>query len=186
AAGASNASDATLHQPPVRTRTWFHTGAFIDGADLLRQFGNDYFQNPVVPEHALPEPQLPAWLSPEERRQAARACKGMMLRQEIYADDGSLQQAFPFSTAEHNCNIRVLQPMLGNRYAVFLTHESEALTYSYERDPSDPRISHTLNTAIDEIGNVIETAEGTYGRPAPDATLPPEVHNDQTRLHVTS
>src|SRR5262249_53007589 len=45
ASGAGNLVDATVHQAPVRTRSWFHTGAFLDGPGLLHQFAGDYFQN---------------------------------------------------------------------------------------------------------------------------------------------
>ena len=33
-----------------------------------------------------------------------------------------------------------LQPLLGSRYAVFLTHECESLQHEYERDPGNPRV----------------------------------------------
>jgi RHS repeat-associated protein len=188
ASGASNLVDASVHQAPVRTRSWYHTGAFLDGPDLLHQFAGDYFHNAAVPEHTLPDPPIDDWpasgLTPEERRQAARSCKGTLLRQEVYADDGTPQEILPFSTAEHSCRLRVIQPMLGNRYAVFLTHGSESVTHHYERNPADPRIEHMLNTAIDELGNVLESASVTYGRITADASLPAEVQTEQARTSV--
>jgi hypothetical protein len=39
-----------------------------------------------------------------------------------------------FSAATHNCHIRRLQPRDGNRHAVFMVTESEAITYHYELD----------------------------------------------------
>lgn len=183
--GASNAVDAAVHQPPVRRRTWFHVGAYIDGAGLLGQFAADYYQG-ATPEAALPDAVVEADSpTPEELRQAARACKGMMLRQEVYADDDSAQATLPYTTAQHNCHVRMLQPMLGNRYAVFLSHDSEGITYNYERDASDPRIAHELNTVLDELGNVVESASVVYGRLAPDATLPAEVQTEQARIRAT-
>src|ERR1019366_75984 len=38
ASGATNVVDATVFQAPVRTRTWYHTGAYVRGATILRQF----------------------------------------------------------------------------------------------------------------------------------------------------
>jgi RHS repeat-associated protein len=190
ASGASNVVDRTVHQPPVRTRTWYHTGAFVDGAGILHQFQNEYYRNAAVPEPRLPDAVIatdpPADpLTPEEMRQAARACKGMVLRQEIYADDGAAEADQPYTTAEHNCHVRRLQPRLGNPYAVFLVHESEAVTRHYERNPADPRVAHTLNTVIDERGNVLEAASIVYGRRTADATLPAEVQAEQRRLRIT-
>lgn len=188
ASGASNVVDATIHQAPVRTRSWYHTGAYIDGAGLLDQFAKDYYVNAVQPEHALPDAlieDIPAGgLTPEEQRQAARACKGMLLRREIYADDGLPESSHPFSTAQHNCRLRLLQPQFGNRHAVFMTHESEAVSYHYERNPADPRIGHTLNTVIDNIGNVLEAFSVAYPRVASDATLPIPVQEAQGALTV--
>jgi RHS repeat-associated protein len=189
--GAANIVSAPLHQPPMLTRTWFHTGAFIGKDRILRQFENEYYRNPVFAEYHLPDAfikdgdLLPAVLTPDELRQAYRACKGTTLRQEIYALDGSLGEDKPYSAAEHNCDIRVLQPMLNNRHAVFLVHESEAITYHYERAPEDPRIVHTLNTLIDELGNAIESASVVYGRVGSDMSLPPGIQSEQARLHVT-
>lgn len=186
AGGGANLVDSSVHQPPVRTRTWYHTGAFITEGGILQQFAGDYYRNPSITEDALPDAVLEAESrSPEEQRQAARACKGMVLRQEVYADDDSLQAAIPYSTAEHNCHIRMLQPMLGNRYAVFLATESEAITYHYERDPADPRIAHTLNTEIDKFANVRESAIVVYGRSYADTSLPPEVQAEQARIRIT-
>ena len=71
-------------------------------------------------ENVLPQPDLDAEnLSAEEWREALRACKGMMLRQEVYElDVDALErpedpEQLPvklFSTAYHNCHIRRLQP----------------------------------------------------------------------------
>lgn len=184
--GANNAIDKAVHQPPVRTRTWFHVGAYINEVGILRQFSGDYYQGAATPEASLPDVVLEADSpTPEELRQAARACKGMTLRQETYADDDSPQAAIPYSAVEHNCHTRMLQPMLNNRYAIFLSHESEAITYHYERIQADPRIAHELNTVIDEVGNVLESASVVYGRLLADGTLPPEMQAEQGRIRVT-
>ena len=186
ASGASNVVDQTVFQAPVRTRTWYHTGAFIRGATILRQFAEDYYQGETTPEYVLPDAVIDADSpGPDELREAARACKGMTLRQEIYANDGSPQEAIPYSTAEHNCYIRMLQPRLSNRYAVFLTHESEAITYHYERNATDPRIAHELNTVVDPFGYAVESAKIVYGRANSDPTLPAEVQTEQSRIRAT-
>ena len=184
--GAANIVSEPLHQPPVLTKTWFHTGAFIGKESILRQFEREYYRNTAFAEYHLPDAVIEAdELTPDELRQTHRACKGMTLRQEVYALDDSPNAEHPFSAAEHNCHIRLLQPALGNRHAVFIVHESESVTYQYEREPSDPRIAHTLNTLIDEYGNVLESASVVYGRAGTDTTLPIEVQTEQARRHVT-
>ena len=171
--------DKTLYQPPVKTITWFHTGAFIDRHRILTQFQSEYFapSSAQFTEHVLPEPNLAnADLSAEEWREALRACKGMMLRQEIYELDvdalarGEEDRVKLFSTAFHNCQIQRLQPRGINRHGVFLVTESEAVTYHYELDlrpaslQPDPRVAHTLNLRTDDYGNVLESVAIAYPR----------------------
>lgn len=169
--------DHQLYQPPIKTITWFHTGAFLNRERILSQFQQEYFRSSRFAENTLPEPDLAAQnLSVEEWREALRACKGMMLRQEIFEldvdalEEGEEQPVKLFSTAYHNCHIQRLQPKADNRHAVFLVTESEAITYHYEldlRDPTiapDPRIAHTLNLRTDSYGNVLESVAVAYPR----------------------
>jgi RHS repeat-associated protein len=182
--GAANVVDTSLHQAPVRTRSWYHTGAFLRGERLATRFAAEYFSSPH--EELLADAFIdPLPSTPEEMRQAARACKGMLLRQEVYADDGSADAGNPYSTTTRNCAVRMLQPAFGDRYAVFLAAPSETITRGYERDPADPRIAHQIDTVIDEMGNVVETASIAYGRTVADLSLPVEVQQEQVRLLAT-
>ncbi len=145
--------DKTLFQPPVKTISWFHTGAAFDRKRILTQFGNEYFPNSLAAmpgysavlsgfnEKSLPEPDFDQeQFSSDEWRQALRACKGIALRQEVYEldvdqlEDGKQIPVRLFSASTHNCNVRRVQPMNQNRHAVFLMTESEALSYHYELD----------------------------------------------------
>jgi RHS repeat-associated protein len=154
-------TNAHADQVPVLTKTWFHTGAYFGMQRILHQFAAEYFQNPSFAECNLPEPELPSDLTADEAREAVRACKGMTLRQEVYALDGNKN---PYTVAEHNNKITMLQPQGSNLYEVFLSVESEAITYNYERNPADPRIAHTLNTAFDEYGNIQDSYAVVYAR----------------------
>src|SRR5215218_470580 len=96
--------DAASHVPPVLTRTWYHTGAYQGGEQISRALAHEYHGAPppdgpeadarwaafeatllpgTVVEAATPE------LSADELREACRALKGAVLRQEVYALDGS-------------------------------------------------------------------------------------------------
>lgn len=173
--------DQLLYQPPIKTITWYHTGAAFDRDRILSALKNEYYPVPGFTEHPLPEPTLtPGDLSAEEWREAVRACKGMVLRQEVFELDvdaiaqGIHTRVRLYSTAYHNSDIKRLQPQGGNRHAVFLVTESEAITYSYELDlrppvaspvpRPDPRIAHTLNLKIDDYGNILESVAAVYPR----------------------
>lgn len=171
-------NDQTLYQPPIKTISWFHTGAGIENVSILKQFEKEYFKHTgSFTENELPDPALQQdELTTDEWRQAMRACKGLPLRQETYELDvkalaqGKHKSVKLFSTAFHNCNIQMLQAQGINRHGVFLVTESEAITYQYDLDLTaeiltpDPRISHSLNLNIDEFGNVLQSVAIVYPR----------------------
>ena len=179
---ANNVVEEDLHQPPVKTITWFHTGAYFNEQKILNQFEEEYNKGPL--EFDLPQPVLPAGLTADENREALRACKGTVLRQEIYANDGNVDENEPYTVNTHNCIIKLLQPRLTNKYASFLVHESEVLNINYERNLNDPRIAHSLNIEVDDFGNVLQSAAVVYGRKTSDAQLPAEIQKEQSNVHV--
>ncbi|GLV54151.1 hypothetical protein KDH_10000 [Dictyobacter sp. S3.2.2.5] len=207
--------DKTLYQPPVKTVTWYHTGAFLDRQRILSHYEHEYFPHwfedgqsgqqvsGTFQEQSLPEPDLDTLdLSSDEWREALRACKDMMLRQEVYELDvdalatGVHTPVRLFSTAYHNCHIRRLQPRAINQHAVFHVTEGEAITYHYELDlrpdqlTPDPRVAHTLNTRIDEYGNILQAVAVVYPRLGTyvDATLQDGaqelIQHVQSELHL--
>lgn len=198
AAGTGGALvDRTLHQPPVLTKTWFHTGVFDGHDEVLTHFRDEYWDRAMAREGfaaAADEPALPdarlisVDATPEARRQALRSCKGMVLRREVFAldapatgasDEQRRRQLSPYTVATHNCVVE--QPAPG----VFTVKESEAVTYHYDRVLDDPRVEHTLNVRVDELGNVVESATVVYGRRMADASLPQAVRTAQGRTSVT-
>ncbi|HKM53948.1 MAG TPA: SpvB/TcaC N-terminal domain-containing protein, partial [Isosphaeraceae bacterium] len=178
--------DRASNVPPVLTKTWFHTGLFLGIGRVSRHLAHEYYREPTPP-HAPGEPNplaamelddtiLPDLLTAEEAREAARALKGSMLRQEIYALDGTEESGRPYSVLESNSTITPLQPRLDNRHAVFFTHPREAVTFHYERTlydidgvkRADPRVNHSVTLKVDEYGNVLESVAIGYGRRFPD------------------
>lgn len=102
---ASNIVPEEHHQPPVLSKTWFHTGAFFGNDKIVSQYKSEYWLPNYIRnghtseaiEFDLPDAAvLPAnhlinfdinTLSAQEWREALRACKGMALRQEIFGLD---------------------------------------------------------------------------------------------------
>lgn len=186
---ASNV-DAASHVPPVLTRTWFHTGAFLDGQRIARQFAAEYYREPGLSDdqfsaQLLPDTALdPAW-SAEEMREACRSLRGSVLRQEVYALDDSTASAHAYSVSERSYNVTRLQPRVDDKFAVFFVHPSEAINYHYERNSSDPRIQHELTLEVDAFGNVCKSAAIGYGRRRPDPALSAAQQAEQGRLLIT-
>jgi RHS repeat-associated protein len=193
----ANEEDAS-HVPPVLTKTWFHTGLYLGHAHVSDYFAGlgaaddagEYYREPGLNDDQarallLEDTVLPAGLTAEEEHEACRALKGAMLRQEVYALDGSDRQPHPYTVSEQNFTIRTLQPRAGNHHAVFFTHARETLGYHYERDPADPRRSQALTLAVDDFGNVLQSAAVGYGRRTPDASLAAADQAEQAHIHIT-
>ena len=110
-----------------------------------------------------------------------------MLRQEVYALDGTPKAEYPYTVSEQNFTIRPLQPQGNNQHAVFFVDPREAISYQYERNPADPRISHTLTFEVDDFGNVLKQASVGYGRrqPDPDPLLLQTDRDKQIRILIT-
>jgi RHS repeat-associated protein len=188
---ASNANspyitgDQKLYQPPVKTVTWYHTGAALDREQIIGQFKHEYFPHWLkdtqlegnFSELKLPEPELDAiTLSADGWREALRACKGTALRQEVMELDvdalaaGYHKPVKLFSVELHNSQIERLQPRARNQHAVFHVTENEAITYHHELDlrqttlRPDPRIAHTLNLRRDKYGNIEQAISVVYAR----------------------
>lgn len=190
--------DESSHIPPVLTRTWFHTGVHL-GRDRVSNFfaglldGGDkgeYYREPGLTDDRaklllLDDTVLPGGLTLDEEREACRALKGMMLRQEIYALDGTGSEEYPYghpyTVAEQNFTVRVLQRQGRNRHAVLLTHPREAISFHYERNPADPRVTHALTLEADDYGNVLRSVEIGYRR----RNLPDVVSPAQEETHLT-
>jgi RHS repeat-associated protein len=177
--------DAASDVPPVHTRTWFHTGAYFGYEQISRQFGQEYFREPQ--DWLLRDTVLPGGLTADEEREACRALKGMMLRQEVYTDDGTAKESIPYTAVEQNFTVERCQPRSGDRHGVFLSYPREAITYHYERDSSDPRVQHALTLQADSYGNVVTSAIIGYGRrvAAIDSNLTPKDWERQRLIHVT-
>ena len=206
--------DAASHVPPVWTKTWFHTGAYFGEARVSKHLEQEYYREGgpsdaivgltnaqpdtmLLDDTVLPATillpngtRLPYYLSDEEVREACRALRGSILRQEIYALDGTDASDRPYSVSERNYTIEVLQPQAPNRYAVFFTHPRETIDFHYERKLfkvagntlADPRVTHAITLAVDTFGNVLQSVAVGYGRRYVDPALTPA---DQTKQCTT-
>lgn len=197
---------AISHVPPILIRTWFHTGADLGCDRMSRLLAEEYYRegnyahghlrmshaqaaameldDTILPTTILKQDGMrePHVLSPAERREAARALKGSLLRQEIYAQDGTDAEGRPYSVIERNYSIELLQARCADQHASFAVLAREEIDFLYDRalfdvageKAADPRVTHTLILNSDAFGNVLRSASVAYGRrfddPAPELT----------------
>ena len=183
-AAFDNGNEA-FHVPPVLTRNWFHTGAFLEQKTLMQRYRAQYWnyadelntrEDPLafdLGEHRFNkvEPDTPPG------HLANRALRGSLLRSEVYALDNTEEASLPYVVTENTFRVKELQPAADNPYAVFLTTPLETLTYHYERNPHDPRIAHNITLKVDKFGNVTDSVSIGYPRRRP--RQPVNDDNDQ-------
>lgn len=183
----STNTDAASSVAPVLTRTWFHTGVFLGGGRVSRHLAREYYSE-LADAILLDDTVLPASLSPEEAREACRALKGSMLRQEVYALDAKKESTRPYSVTESNLTVRLVQARGPNRHAVLFAHAREQVICAYERKlyeidkclRADPRVSHNVVLEVDGYGNVLKSVAIAYGR-----RLTENAHDFQKRVLLT-
>ncbi|MCG8475664.1 MAG: hypothetical protein MI784_09335 [Cytophagales bacterium] len=184
---AKNVVEETLYQPPVRTVSWFHTGALLRNEKILHQLQKEYFDNSFFAEHNLKPLLLAESMSAEEKSEALRAFKGMLLRTEVYAEDGTEKSGFPYAVGMLNASVQKLQPKAGSKHASFQVLPAESIQYVYDRNPEDPRISHSFTLETDQLGNVTQSASVVYpraSRPTGDQAVPDSVWEEQNKQHI--
>ena len=194
---ATNVDEAS-HVPPVLTKTWFHTGVYIGRNHVSNFFAGlldgedvgEYYREPDLDDDEarallLEDTVLPDSLSTAEEREACRALKGSILRQEIYALDGTADADRPYTVSERNYTLNRLQLRGENEHAVFFAHPRETIDFHYERNPSDPRISHSLVLEADEYGNVKKALAIGYGRRPGHSPLQGSDRDKQEQLLIT-
>jgi RHS repeat-associated protein len=173
AAAAANVNSA-VHVSPKYTKTWLHTGVYIDNDKISQYLAHQYFGAPPVtdaPKFAsflttlLDDTVLPPGLPSDSYREACRSLKGKVLRTEVYAKDKSPKSTIPYSVVESNYTIEVLQSEPDSHsHSTFTVHPRETITYQFERNLNDPRVLHNLTIQVDAYGNVLKEAKVAYGR----------------------
>lgn len=117
-------------------------------------------------------------------REACRALKGSIVRQEVYGKDGTSKADHPYTVSERTYEVVQLQAHAGDHPGVFFTHARETVDTHYERDPSDPRVVHTVVLKVNRFGDVERSASVAYGRRAA-ADLPASAQSQQTDTLAT-
>lgn len=176
--------NSELDQSPVITKQWFHTGAWIRELTLIEKFREEYFPVEGWDEFTLIA-NLPDGLSTQELREAHRALKGLPLREEIYASDDSPQSGIPYIVTANAYLVQLIQHQGENRYASFIALQEQQLSFSCERNSSDPRVVHSLTLETDKYGNVLQQAQVAYPRKNTEQGLPVKVTEEQAKMHIT-
>ncbi len=152
----------TDYSDPVCVRTWFHNGA--PGWEARRS--RTYYQGDPQAD-PLPAEQLdaPGELASDEYLEAFRALVGQTIRTEVYGlNRAGARQADPYQVTQNRYLVRRLQPKRKDDDPCFTVIPQQSLSFIYEQQAADPRISHSLTLAVDNYGNVTQTCTVAYPR----------------------
>ena len=152
-----------FHVPPVETRTWFHTGAWMDARTIEEAYEKEYWPGD---SRAFRRPIQIVDNEPE----AFRALRGAELRQEVYGHDGSSAEVNPYRVTETGYRVRRLHSPSDSvpaRNGVYLALTHESISSTYERAADDPRVQQVLNLEHDDFGNILRSVALGYPRRRP-------------------
>jgi len=103
-----------------------------------------------------------------ELREAHRAFKGRLQRQEVYAEDGQGELVTLHTVTEATYEVVRLRPSHEGRSGCFRVDHTESLSAAYDLDLTsgtpDPRVSHTMSWGFDSYGTPTHTASVSYPR----------------------
>lgn len=159
--------------PPVYTRTWHNTGAVFDYPQILKEYSDEFYQGDTSHYHfpdSVLEPKI-YQQDDETIREAYTALKGHVIRTEVYAEDKELNPTLyknPYTVSQANVTVILKQPKGDQPYAVFMVNSRESISYHYERNPDDPRVSQQFDLAFDTFGNVLQSCKVMLPRRSSD------------------
>lgn len=175
-----------LDSPPCYTKIWYHCGALPSDVDSTRLSDsntadfNSSDPNAWRLSDNVFDVNTPA-LNAEGCRQALYALRGKVLRTEVYGLDGSAQQSNPYLVTSNNFTLRCLITPTTTNKGIFSALSRELLSYHYERNLNDPKISHSLYLQWDLFNHLLQSCQINY--PRRGIVAPPERIADQTRSY---
>jgi hypothetical protein len=161
-----DSGSAALNPPPLLTRTWYHTGAYLQEQNLLQAFQSEFWQptNEAIRDKLLNLHTTDFETNVTDLRGAYRSLHGAIIRKEIYGLDETPWQTTPYSVSESQFCIREIQAKGNNRYGIFFSYSLQQLSYHFERNAADPQITHSMSLAVDAFGHVTDHLSISYGR----------------------
>lgn len=160
--------------PPAVNRSWYATGLTETDGRLAEEFwqGDPAAFTGFTPRFTTgsgedeqaytPDAAMAFWLN--------RAMKGVMLRSELYGDDGSRQADIPYTVTENRPQIRLV--VARGACPVTWLSIAETRTYVYERVSSDPQCSQQVLLSSDEHGQPLKQVTLRYPRRPEPAVSP--------------
>ena len=161
---------------PTLSRIWSMIGAYVQWPQLSAAYAGEYWDGD--PEAIrLPafewDPAIAA-ADAATQREAQAALAGHIIRHEAFAvDEQGRTAASPVIVRENSFRLRLIQPRIQGRCAIFQVIERQRTESQYDSLADDPRVQHQVALDWDAFGNVTRTARVSYPRRLIPAGSPP-------------
>ncbi len=144
------------------TKTWHETGAYLNHSIISAQYRNEFYKGDKeaydFPNSVFENPI--SELGFETVRQAYVALSGQVIRTEVYGEDSRLNPELykiPYTVEESNMEVKLLQEIGKESYAIFMVNPRESISYNYERNPKDPNVQQSFILKVDAFGNEMQS-----------------------------
>lgn len=177
--------DEARQTPVTLVRSWRHTGIIFEDAELTVALKDAFFEDVTLGRTRwLTGPKLPRKQPQKEMVSAHRAMVGRLLRRETFIVDGPPLESLPLVVEEWTSRVDQLQPSRGSFASAFSVSLNESIRVNYERDTTDPRVSHCINVGDEDADDFVRFAFVDYApqRPSIDAQRGARVEVVETRL----
>ena len=188
--GANLSGKTLFDRTPVLTRTWFHTGAHLNGAAISTQLESEYYPTVFNLPDSVIEPHPNHTI--KDQIEAKRVLRGQALRSEVFAceqlelgQEKPVIKDHPYQVVETRFRVQThlsAEPAAGDlprEHGIYMSVPEETLTQVFDQTPDDPRVAHEMSVARDNFGQVTQSATIAYGR-KPALAISPE----QTQTHL--
>ena len=173
---------------PIYTKTWYETGDenqqnFDNGKDKP----SSYF-NGDKDAYNMPANTMPTIEDKNLKNQAFSTIAGKVIRSEVYGyKDNDTLEPTPYSVEASNYEVKIYQELLTNSYGVFTVLPRQSISYNYEKDANDPRVSQSFTLKTDSYINPLITCNVSLPRRTiEDVKIYPEQQRTQIVVSTNS
>ncbi|CAI1993692.1 SpvB/TcaC N-terminal domain-containing protein [Serratia marcescens] len=167
-------ADSDVVSMPAVVRSWYATGCPVVDAQLKAEYwqGDCEAYAAFSPQftQGCAEQEKPCRADDETAFWLNRGLKGIMLRSELYGQDGTDQAAVPYTVTEYGAQVRLVDEH--GPCPVVWPSVTESRQYTYERISNDPQCSQQITLSSDAYGHPLRTATLHYPRRRPPETTP--------------
>ncbi len=188
-------SDSNLEpSAPLCMINWYHTGAptmddtYDDAGDTRLIRRQDYYQFDQdiadISATLLDEDDLTGAQNIEEfERNAHRALRGRLLRNEVYGIENGQRKSVPFSAQETRYRVKHIQSLPAG-FDVVQPRALETINYHYDEVADDPKINHQITRSYDDFGFVTDSVSFAYPRLSAISAYYQQSHQDLWALRT--